>query len=365
MPNKKEGSRYLIPPGVHEIDLRSMDEKRTEKKGESMKTRISGRVIGVFCFLIAFLSMGLRAAPLQAAGEFPTKTITIVVPMVAGGQFDLGARLIADAMEKQFKQPVVVVNRPGGGGTIGGYSVVSAKPDGYTLGYFYNAPAAPEVFSYFYAAPYTSKDLVPICRVQQLLNVITVRTDAPYNTLKEFVEYARKNPGTKYGHNGKATIVYLMMTTIAKAEKLNLVDVPYDGDGAVFPAILGGHIPLGIPAYSIIKSQINAKKLKILASLTEKRSPLTPDVPSVVELGYKLPYVVSVTLYAPKKTPQAVVKKIEDVMAKIVEDKEFQKKNDDMDMTLAYSRSADFQKELEKFKENVSAFFVEQGLVKN
>ena len=329
-----------------------------------MKTIISRRLNRVCCSVIALFLVGFSPALLQAADEYPNKTITIVVPMVTGGQFDLGARVLADTMEKQLKQPVVVVNKPGAAGTIGGYSVVSSKPDGYTLGYFHNTPVAPEVYSYFYGAPYTSNDLIPICRVHFLLNVITAREDAPYNNLKEFVEYARKNPGVKYGHNGKASLQYLVMTTIAKAEKLNLIDVPYDGDGAILPALLGGHIPLGVPAFSVVKSQVNAKKLKMLATCTEKRTSSTPDVPSTVELGYKLPYIISMGLYAPTKTPDTIVKKLNDVVARIVEDKEFQKKNTEMDMILAYEGSAAFQKDIGLFKENVTAFFKEQGLVK-
>jgi tripartite-type tricarboxylate transporter receptor subunit TctC len=321
--------------------------------------------VDITCFLVLSLTLLCTTyASLVQAAEYPNKTITIVVPMVAGGQFDLSARVVADAMEKQLKQPVVVVNKPGASGTIGGYAVASAKPDGYTLGYFHNTPVAPEVYSYFYAAPYTSSDLKPIFRGHQLLNVITVREDAPYNTLKEFVEYARKNPGIKYGHNGKASLQYLIMSSIAKAEKLNLVDVPYDGDGAILPALLGGHIPMGVPAFSVIKSQVTAKKLKILASCTEKRTPFTPNVPSMVELGYKLPYMISVSLYGPNKLPDDVVKKLNDVMGKIVTDKDFQKKNADMDMILAYENSDSLQKEMDQFKQDVSDFFKEQGLVK-
>jgi tripartite-type tricarboxylate transporter receptor subunit TctC len=329
-----------------------------------MKTIVSRRLRELCCLVAGLFLIGFSPALLHAVDEYPNKTITIIVPMVAGGQFDLGARVLADAMEKQMKQPVIVVNKPGAAGTIVGYSVVSAKPDGYTLGYFHNTPVAPEVYSYFYGAPYTSNDLIPICRVHYLLNVITAREDAPYNTLKEFVEYARKNPGVKYGHNGKASLQYLVMSTIAKAEKLNLIDVPYDGDGAILPALLGGHIPLGVPAFSVIKSQVKAKKLKMLASCTEKRTSFAPDVPSLVELGYKLPYVISMGLYAPAKTPETIVKKLDDVVAKTVEDKEFQKKNAEMDMILAFAGSAAFQKDMGLFKENVTAFFKEQGLVK-
>jgi tripartite-type tricarboxylate transporter receptor subunit TctC len=321
--------------------------------------------VDIICFLVMGLCLlGTPYTSLLRAADYPNKTITIIVPMVAGGQFDLSARVVADAMEKQLKQPVVVVNKTGASGTVGGYAVASAKPDGYTLGYFHNTPVAPEVYSYFYAAPYSSNDLKPIFRGHQLLNVITVREDAPYNTMKEFVEYARKNPGIKYAHNGKASLQYLVMSTIAKAEKLSLVDVPYDGDGAILPALLGGHIPMAIPAYSGIKPLVTAKKFKLLASCTEKRTPFTPDVPSLVELGYKLPYTISVSLYGPKKLPDEVVRKLNDVMGKIVADKDFQKKNADMDMILAYENSDALQKEMDDFKQNVTDFLKDQGLVK-
>jgi tripartite-type tricarboxylate transporter receptor subunit TctC len=330
-----------------------------------MKTKRSGLALAVLCTLAVLVAFGWHPAALLAADDYPSKSITIVVPMVAGGQFDLGARVLAAAMEKQLKQPVVVVDKPGAAGTIGTYSVVSSKPDGYTLGYLHNSAAVPEIYSFFYAAPYSSNDLVPICRVHMLLNVIAVKGDAPWNSMKELVEYARKNPGAlKFGHNGKASSQYVIMSTIAKAEKLNLVDVPYDGDGAVIPALLGGHVPVGLPAYAVIKSQVAAKKLKILATCTEKRSPDLPDVPSLGELGYKLPYVVSVALYGPKKLPDGVVKKLDDTVRKIVADKEFQKKNAEMDMIIAYEDATGFQNEMSRFKENVSTFFKEQGMVK-
>jgi tripartite-type tricarboxylate transporter receptor subunit TctC len=336
-----------------------------ETKGGSMKTKRLGRLKGISWLITAFFCIGSYPTLLHAADPaYPNKAITIVVPMVAGGQFDLGARVVAEFMEKELKQPVMVVNKTGAAGTVGGYAVVSAKPDGYTLGYLHNSAAAPEIYTYFYAAPYSSGDLRPICRVHVLLNVITVREDAPYNNMKEFVDYARKNPGVKFAHNGKASLQYVVMSTIAKAEKLNLVDVPYDGDGAILPALLGGHVPLGIPAFSVIKSHVNAKKLKVLATCTEQRSSFTPEVPSLVELGYKLPYMVSVVLYAAKNTPDEIVKRINEVVRKIVEDKEFQKKNAEMDMVLAYEDSPSFQKELGRFKENVSTFFKEQGMVK-
>jgi len=314
---------------------------------------------------IGFVLAGSCLASLHAAdGAYPNKPITVVVAMVPGGQFDLAARVTAEALEKQLKQPVVVVNKPGAAGTVGGYTVSSAKPDGYTLGYFHNASAVPEAYTYFYSAPYSSSDLIPVCRVHTLLTGITVKGDAPWNSLKDFVEYARKNPGTKFAHNGRASLQYLVMTTIAKAEKLNLVDVPYDGDGAVLPALLGGHVPIGVPAFSVVKPQLEAKKLKILALCADKRVAYAPDIPTIVELGYKLPYVISVGLFAPKKTPPDILKKIDEAVHRIVDEKAFQARNKEMDMVIAYQDSASYEKELAQFKSNTMAFFKEQGMVK-
>ena len=98
-------------------------------------------------------------------------------------------------MEKELKVSVVVVNKPGGAMTVGGYATASAKPDGYTIGHLLNPTMVPEVYTYFQSAPYTSADLKPICIAQSFFIGIMVRGDAPWNSLKELVEYARKNPG--------------------------------------------------------------------------------------------------------------------------------------------------------------------------
>lgn len=105
--------------------------------------------------------------------------------------------------------------------------------------------AFPELYSYFYSAPYSSNDFRLISRIFTAILVISVRVDAPWNTLKELVEYARKNPGMKFGHLGRSTTQYVSMTTIARAEKLQMIDVPYSGDGDLVPALLGGHVPGG------------------------------------------------------------------------------------------------------------------------
>jgi tripartite-type tricarboxylate transporter receptor subunit TctC len=319
-----------------------------------------------FCFLLMMcLLAGSSASLLHAAGsDYPNKTISIVLGVPPGGSTDMGARLLAQFMEKQLKQPVVVVNKPGAAGTIGGYTVASAKPDGYTLGYFPGSAAVPEVYTYFYSAPYSSSELRPVSRIHAPVIAIAVKADAPWNSMKDFVEYARKNPGMKFGHIGKSTTQYVIMASVVKAEKLNLVDVPFDGDGTMVPALLGGHVPVATPVLYVIRSLVEGKKLKVLAVALQKRAPSAPDIPTLPELGYKLPYVSFLGLFAPKKTPDEIVKRIEDTVHKILDDKEFQEKNKAMDMPVDYDDAAAFEKYLALYKTTAQAFFKEQGLVK-
>jgi tripartite-type tricarboxylate transporter receptor subunit TctC len=318
------------------------------------------------CFVLMIcLLVGSPQSLLHAAGsDYPNKTISIVLGVPPGGSTDMGARLLAQFMEKQLKQPVVVLNKPGAAGTIGGYTVASARPDGYTLGYFPGSAAVPEVYTYFYSAPYSSNELRPVSRIHAPVIAIAVKADAPWNSMKDFVEYARKNPGMKFGHIGKSTTQYVIMASVIKTEKLNLVDVPFDGDGTMVPALLGGHIPVATPVLYVIRSLVEGKKLKVLAVALQKRAPSAPDIPTLPELGYKLPYVSFLGLFAPKKTPDEIVKKIDDTIRKILDDKEFQEKNKAMDMPVDYDDAASFEKYLAHYKMTAQAFFKEQGLVK-
>ena len=327
-------------------------------KGMRLLTGLSFLFIGLFL-------IGSYWTEIHAAGSgYPDKAITLVVPFAPGGVTDLGARALADAMEKQLKQPVVVVNKPGGGTTIGGNAVVTSKPDGYTLGFFPTSASLPEVFTYFYEAPYSSKDLKPICRILAPVLAVTVKEDAPWKSLKDLVEFARKNPGTKMGTHGKSTLGYLVMTTVGKAEKVSFVDVPFAGDSKIVPAILGGHVPFGTPAFPSIKPLLDAKKVKVLALCIEKRADFAPEIPTVVELGYKLAFISYLGVFGPKGTPDEVVKKIDEVVRKISEEQDFRSKINGMGTQLHYEDTASFEKSLIRYRENLQAFFKEEGLVK-
>ena len=317
-----------------------------------------------FCSAVmVFLSILSWSAMLHAA-TYPERPITLVVPFGAGGSVDLSARNLADAMEKHLKQPVVVVNKPGGSMTIGGYAVASAKPDGYTLGLLAASGSIPEVFTYFYSAPYSSTDFRPILPVTVLVLTITVREDAPWNSLKELIEFARNNPRTKYGHNGRSMVQYMAMTTIAKKEKIAFVDVPFDGDPSQITALLGGNIPVITPTFSPIKPLLDAKKIRILAVLNQKRCEFLPDIPTINEMGYELPGATWTGLFAPKGTPDGVVKRIEEVVQKIREEPGFQGSTRRLDLEVAREDRASFERSIHQYQQSLITFFKEEGLDK-
>jgi len=318
----------------------------------------------LIAFIILSMAEPFSADVYAATPEYPDRPITLVVPYAVGGAVDLCARVLAEGMEKHLKQPVVVVCKPGGGTTIGGNVIATAKPDGYNIGFFAASSSIPEVFAYFYEAPYSSKDFKPISRVLAPVLAITVREDASWNSLKDLVDFTRKNPGVKVGTHGKSTHGYVVMTTVAKAERINFVNVPFDGDSKIVPAILGGHIPVGTPAFPAIKSLIDAKKLKVLAFCIEKRTEFAPEIPTVVELGYKLAFISYLGLFAPKETPLEVIKKIDELVSRITEGQEFRTKIKNMGAQVSYEDTASFEKSLFQYKGNLQTFFKEEGLVK-
>ncbi len=318
-------------------------------------------VIGLVSILmILALNIGVKAAQ----QEYPERPITLVIPYPPGGVTDLGARALGEAMERYFGKPVVAVNKPGGATTIGGAAVASAKPDGYTLGFFPSSASIPETYTYFYQAPYSSKDLRPVAKVGVPVLTIAVKGDSPMNNLKDLVEYARKNPGTKIGIHGKSTLGYLAMRAIAKAENVNLIEVPFDGDTKIVPAILGGHVPAGTPAYPSVKALLDAKQLKIFALLLEKRADFAPTVPTIAELGYNFPGGSYLGLFAPRGTPDHIIKKLSDATAKITHDPEFRTKLHNMGTQVFFADTLAFEKSIQEYKEALQTFFKEEGLVK-
>ncbi len=322
------------------------------------------------CSVVIYLFAGFFLTGLYltdvcpAASDYPNRPVTMIVPYPAGGVTDLAARALADAMEKHLKQPVVVMNKVGGATTMGGYALATAKPDGYTLGFFPVAPTIPEAFEYFQDAPYTSKDLKPISGVTAPVFAIAVREDAPWNSFKDLIEYAKKNPGVKVGTGGKQTLQYMFMATTNRTDKTGFVGIPFTGDPQNISALLGGHISVSMMDYSPIKSLADAKKIKVLAVISEKRADFLSSVPTVAELGYPVKFVSVLGVVAPKALPDDIATRIDNLVASVCKEPDFQTKIRNTTLQIHYLNSAAYQAHLAGYKENVLAFFKEEGLVK-
>jgi tripartite-type tricarboxylate transporter receptor subunit TctC len=286
------------------------------------------------------------------------------VPFPPGGVTDLGARAFAEGMEKLLKQTVVVVNKAGGATTIGGNAVATAKPDGYTLGYFPPMASIAEVYSYFYQAPYTSKDLQPVCRVATAVGAICVKGDSPINGFQDLVEHIRKNPGTKWGINTKTSPSYILMRAIAKKENLKIIDVAFDGDVKIVPAILGGHILVGSPTYPSVKSLVDAKEIKIPVLLVDRYEDFMPKVRTIVEFGYRVPPGMSNSVFAPKGTPVDIVKKLNDAAATLSQDPAFRGKLMTLGILPSFEETKSFEASIDREIKELQGFFKEEGLVK-
>lgn len=247
-----------------------------------------------------------------AQADYPSKPIKLIVAFPAGGTSDVMARLLAEEMGKQLKQPVVVENIGGAGGVIGIDRALKLPADGYTLiqtGVGQNAVA----HGINAKVPYDSmKDFVHITQVHSGPNVLVVHPSTPYKTLKELVDDAKANP-TKlnYGYTPAAS-GHMAMELLKQTAGISMVGVPYRGGGPMMTDMLGGQIPLMFINQDVALQHIKAGKLRPLAVTSAERNPLYPDVPTVSEVGYRGFEALSWSgLSVHKNTPKPVVDKIE------------------------------------------------------
>jgi len=292
-----------------------------------------------------FALMTLPAASM-AADAYPSKPITAVVPMAAGGSSDLLARAIEKFWPKYSKQPLVVVNKPGGGGVVGTEGVVRSKPDGYTL-YLGYGSGHDVVMPSLQKMPYDPlKDLVPVSRVSIHSVVIVTGAKSEFNSIKDIVAWSKKEgkPVTT-AVSVKAGAVDLALTAFGKVAGINIVTVPFSGGAEATTALAGGHLMIGGGHPSEIIPHIKAGRFKALAVALPQRDPTLPDVPTLRELGFDVATWGSIKgVAAPAGTPKEVVKYIDDNIKKICNDPEFLKLMASINQPVMYLGSDDFGK---------------------
>ena len=302
------------------------------------------RVIAVIA--AAFFAFVALPASSMAADAYPSKPVTGVVPMAAGGSSDLMARAIEKFWTKYSPQPLVIVNKPGGGGVVGTEGVVRSRPDGYTL-YIGYGSGHDVVMPSLQKMPYDPlKDLIPVARVSIHSVVIVTGAKSPFNSIKDVVEYSKKEgkPVTT-AVSVKAGAVDLALTAFGKAAGVNIVTVPFSGGAEATTALAGGHLMIGGGHPSEIIPHIKAGRFKALAVVLPQRDPTLPDVPTLKEQGINVATWGSIKgLAAPAGTPKEVIKYIEGNIRKICSDPEFKKTMANLNQPIMYQGSEDFAK---------------------
>lgn len=259
---------------------------------------------------IGAAAVGWPAMAGAQEAAFPIKPVTLIVPFPAGGTADIVFRALAKSTEPHLGQPVVVENKPGASATLGASTVAQGRPDGYTIAVMHSAVLRLQLMQKTNYNALT--DVTPILQVTALDVGIVVRADSPYRTFKDYIEDARKRPGqVTYGTNGTATSQNLALVTLAAQEGVQLNHVPYKGDAEATVALLGGHIDAHAGG-TILGSMVDGGKARWLAVFSDRRLKKWPDVPTLYDLGYKIPASSPAGLIGPAHLPAAVVKRLHD-----------------------------------------------------
>lgn len=280
-------------------------------------------MIRAMCVAVLLIGAWTQAATAQEA--YPTRPITIVVAFPPGGLADLVARPVASALEKILKQPVVVSNKAGAAGAVGYQTAASAKPDGYTLLMaLVSVSVLPEVDKLFERpAKYTREQFTGIARVSADPSILTIKADAPWKTLKDLVEDAKKRPDAiVFSSSGLYGASHLPMEMFLQQAGIKLRHLPTTGGGPMMNALLGGHATTTMSVSTLVAPHVPAGKVRLLAHTGTGKLAAYPDLPSLKSLGYDVEYTAWAGLVAPKETPAHVVKILRDAMRQAMQERE-------------------------------------------
>lgn len=283
---------------------------------------------------VAALAGATLAPQAQAQAAYPSKTVKIVVPFTAGGSSDVQGRMLADALGKLWGQTVIVDNRPGAGGHIGGKAVADAAPDGYTI--LLGSIGLHATYGVYKTLPYSpSKDLKMVTLLAEMPHVVVAPPSLPVNNLKELAALAQKNPNhLNFGSAGVGSSVHMMGELYKMVAKAPITHVPYKGSSAALNDLMGGQIQLMFENPPTVIQHVKAGKLKALAVTGKQRLPALPDVPTGTESGYPAFEATSwTTIAVGSKVPDAIADKLNADIRKVVNTPEFRKGLEDQGMT--------------------------------
>lgn len=271
------------------------------------------------------LSAAIAATIFLSTGAFaqtyPTRTVTVTAPFPAASTADLVARAFVEFASPKLGQTVIVENRPGAAGNIGAAYVAKANPDGYTLLMATTGQASTNKFMYSDLTFDSAKDLVAVAVVGTAPLLVTARPDAPFDSLKGLVDYARKNPDKiNAGYPGNGTLGHITGELISQSQNVKFTTVPYNGASAMIPSLMGSQIDIVIDTMPAYVASVQSGKIKALAVGSAKRNPNLPNVPTMTEAGFPgMEASVFYALLAPTNTPPAILAKLNALVNEFVQ----------------------------------------------
>lgn len=295
--------------------------------------------------------VALHALPgtANAQAAWPARNITMIVPFPAGGQADLAARPVALALERILGKPVIVDNRAGGGGgSVGNAAAARAEPDGYTLLMTLSSLAVLPEADRLFERPvsYEVSQFAPVARVLADPTLLAVPASAPWKTLQEFIDDAKKRPGEiPYGSSGPYGTLHIAMEMFAASAGIKLLHVPFRGAGPALTGLLTGTVQAVASAPGTLRAQVDAGKMRVLANWGASRIASFPDLPTFQELGFKdVEFYIWAGLFAQKALPAPVMTRLRDAMREAVRAPEVAKTFETAGSPVAYMDAPEFAK---------------------
>lgn len=300
----------------------------------------------------------LSASSSFAQDAYPTRQVTLINPFPPGGAADVVGRPFAAVLEPLLKQPVIIETKAGAAGAVGAQFAANAKPDGYTmLVHIVSISGFAEVDKIFGRQPkFTRADFIPIARFTEGPMVLVVNAETPYKTLKDLVDDARKRPDQiVFSSSGLYGALHLPTQLFMNAAGIKMRHLPTNGGGPALTAILGNNAQVLATSVAAASGHIKSGKLRPLASYSSKRIASLPEVPTLKELGHNVEFYLWVGLFAPKGTPEAVVKKVREETKAAVNSEKFKTAITNIGDNVLYMDQPEFAKFWDEDAQRVEA----------
>jgi len=277
--------------------------------------------------------------------EYPNRPVEIIVPYSPGGAADVIARPFANALQKELGKGVAVINKPGAAGAIGNRLVADAKPDGYTLAITaVQISILPLVDELYGRKPsYQLDQLKGIARLTANPVVMLVRKEQPWKTLDELFKDAKAKPGEiSYSSGGNYSGIHIPVEMLTRTAGVKMLNVPYKGGGPSMAAFVGNHVPATAQVPGVASPHLKSGLARALAHTGGKRIESLPDVPTAMELGYDIEFYLWIGFFAPKDTPEPIMKKLETASAAAMKDPDLLKTAKNLKIELGYMGTEPF-----------------------